>query len=140
MRIPEAAEAGRVPAGDAALSADHVDHLVEPEGVHGRGQREVVLFDNTRVDILTDSHAIEVDFAKKWAEAIGQALYYAAATGRKPGIVLIIKNRDRDRRYVYRCLVVSGKHGIRLWIMQGDEIRWLLPGEKQTNEGKPKAK
>jgi hypothetical protein len=30
---------------------------------------EVVMKDGTRCDILTATHAIEVDFAKKWAEA-----------------------------------------------------------------------
>ena len=32
------------------------------------GQVEVVMKDGTRCDILTATHAIEVDFAKKWAE------------------------------------------------------------------------
>ena len=30
----------------------------------------MVIKDGTRCDILTASHSIEVDFAKKWAEAI----------------------------------------------------------------------
>jgi len=42
------------------------------------GQVEVVMKDGTRYDILTSTHAIEVDFAKKWAEAIGQSLNYAS--------------------------------------------------------------
>ena len=42
------------------------------------GQVEVVMKDGTRCDILTATHAIEVDFAKKWAEAIGQSLNYAS--------------------------------------------------------------
>jgi len=57
---------------------------------HG-GQVEVVLPDRTRCDCLTETHAIEFDFGKKWAEAIGQALYYAIQTGKKPGIVLILE-------------------------------------------------
>jgi hypothetical protein len=32
------------------------------------GQVEVAMKDGTRCDILTATHAIEVDFAKKWAE------------------------------------------------------------------------
>ena len=35
------------------------------------GQTEVTAGDGTRCDILTDSYAIEVDFARKWGEAIG---------------------------------------------------------------------
>ena len=38
------------------------------------GQVEVVMKDGTRCDILTATHAIEVDFAKKWAEAPGQRI------------------------------------------------------------------
>jgi hypothetical protein len=37
-----------------------------------KGQTEYRLEDNTRVDCLTDTHAIEFDFAEKWAESIGQ--------------------------------------------------------------------
>ena len=36
--------------------------------------------DFTRVDCLTDTHAIEFDFADKWAESIGQALHYSFMT------------------------------------------------------------
>jgi hypothetical protein len=32
------------------------------------GRTEVVMKDGTRCDIVTSTHAIEVDFAKKWAE------------------------------------------------------------------------
>lgn len=39
--------------------------------------------DFTRVDCLTSTHAIEFDFAKKWAESIGQALHYQKMTGKK---------------------------------------------------------
>jgi len=34
------------------------------------GQVEVVMKDGTRCDILTATHAIEVDFAKKWAGGV----------------------------------------------------------------------
>ena len=51
------------------------------------GKMEVVLKDKTRVDCLTDEHAIEVDFAKKWAESIGQSLYYAEMEQRVPDTI-----------------------------------------------------
>ena len=54
--------------------------------------------DGTRCDILTDTHAIEVDFADKWAEAIGQSLNYAMQTGKKAGIVLVLKERGNEKR------------------------------------------
>ncbi len=47
--------------------------------------------DNVRVDILTRDEAIEVDFAQKWAESIGQALYYAVLTKRRPAVMIIVE-------------------------------------------------
>jgi len=37
------------------------------------GETEVTCDDGTRCDIVTGTHAIEVDFADKWGEAIGQS-------------------------------------------------------------------
>jgi len=54
------------------------------------GYIEYILPDRTRVDCLTDTYAIEVDFANKWAEAIGQSLYYSNETGKQAGILLIL--------------------------------------------------
>ena len=62
------------------------------------GRTEVVLPGRTRCDCLTDTNAIEFDFAKKWAESIGQALYYSACTGKRAGIVLILEH-FRDWQY-----------------------------------------
>ena len=53
--------------------------------------------DGTRCDILTDTHAIEVDFANKWAQTIGQSLNHAMQTGKKAGIVLVLKDRSDEK-------------------------------------------
>lgn len=66
----------------------------------GRGQVEYILEDRTRVDCLTPEFAIEVDFAHKWAEAIGQSLYYGHMTGRKPGVLIIVG--DGEHRFIRR--------------------------------------
>ncbi len=63
------------------------------------GITEYVLDDGARVDCLTDKYAIEFDFAPKWAEAVGQSLYYALKTGKKPSIVLILEKKI-DKRYL----------------------------------------
>jgi len=65
------------------------------------GKIEVVLPDMTRCDCLTETHAIEFDFAPKWAEAVGQSLHYARLTGKRAGIVLIMESQG-DRRYYNR--------------------------------------
>lgn len=62
-----------------------------------KGIIEYRLPDATRVDCLTETHAIEYDFGVKWAEAVGQSLHYAANTGRRAGIVLI-NPKPRHRR------------------------------------------
>lgn len=64
------------------------------------GLMEVVLADKTRCDCLTETHAIEVDFAGKW-EAVEQALHYARMTGKKAGIVFICRKAG-DQRKVQR--------------------------------------
>jgi hypothetical protein len=62
-----------------------------------KGLIEVPMSDGTRYDVLTEKHAIEVDFALKWAEAIGQSLNYARLTGKKAGIVLLIKQNKEEK-------------------------------------------
>ena len=65
------------------------------------GQTEVVFQDRTRCDCVTGSHAIEFDFGKKWAESIGQALYYSIQTGKRAGVVLILE-KNSDYKYWIR--------------------------------------
>ena len=78
---------------------------------------EVRQWDGTRVDILTPKFAIEVDWAKsgKHFEAIGQALYYAIVTDRRPGIILLRRGSDDDR-FIHRTQAVCSRYGIRLWV------------------------
>ena len=79
------------------------------------GQTEYVLPDHTRIDCLTSEYAIEVDFGYKWAESIGQSLFYAQQTGKRPGIVLILEHPKRDITFWYRFNKVSTKYGITVW-------------------------
>lgn len=78
------------------------------------GECEYVLKDKTRIDILTDRYAIEVDFANKWHEAIGQSLYYSIRSKREPGILLIMEN-EKDWRYLKRLLYVTKQYNIKVW-------------------------
>ena len=74
--------------------------------------------DGTRVDCLTDTHAIEFDWAPKWAEAVGQSLKYASNSGRRAGIMLILK-RPYDQRYYERLDLLIQHYGmpIDVWFM-----------------------
>lgn len=66
------------------------------------GVTEYRLNDKTRVDCLTDKYAVELDFAPKWAECIGQALYYGKMTGKQPACVLIMERGEKDLKYLKR--------------------------------------
>jgi hypothetical protein len=82
------------------------------------GITEYVLEDRTRVDCLTSDYAIEVDWAKKWAEGIGQSLYYSYMTGKKPAVALIVN--DNDQRYINRLNTIAKKLNIKTIIIQRD--------------------
>lgn len=85
------------------------------------GTREFVLPDRARVDCLTRTHAVEVDFARKWAEAIGQALYYSIETGKSPGILLIMEE-EGDERFLKRLMAVTGNAGITVWVTTAGDL------------------
>jgi len=86
------------------------------------GKTEVVLPDRTRCDCLTATHAVEFDFGNKWAEAIGQSLYYSLQTGKKAGIVLILE-KESDYKYWIRLntTIDHFKIPIDVWLMEGDK-------------------
>lgn len=63
---------------------------------------EYKLNDKTRVDCLLPKMAVEFDFANKWHECIGQALYYGQKTNRIPACVLIMENPEKDAKYLRR--------------------------------------
>ena len=66
--------------------------------------------DYTRVDCLTDKHAVEFDFANKWAESVGQAEYYAYKTGKKGMVVLILENPKKELIYYNRVKELGRLH------------------------------
>ena len=88
---------------------------------HG-GVEEYVLADKTRVDCLTDTHAIEFDFADKKYEAVGQSLHYAVMTNKKPGIVLILDKKylDRQMHYYNRLVKIGEVYGIHVEYVTDD--------------------
>ena len=77
------------------------------------GRTEVVMKDGTRCDIVTSTHAIEVDFAKKWAEAIGQSLNYSLNTGKRAGIALILESQS-DYKHLLKLNTVIRHHGLKI--------------------------
>lgn len=76
-----------------------------------KGIEEYENKDKTRVDCLTAYHAVEFDFANKWAESIGQALHYQLMTGKKAMIVLILEEPEKEMVYFNRVKKLGKIHG-----------------------------
>ncbi len=93
---------------------------------HLDGQTEVKV-ENGRVDIVTRTHAIEVERASNWKHAIGQSLWYALQTNLSPGIVLLVLDAE------------DWKMGLRLnstlqYAGLGDKVTvWYYPQDFETS-------
>ena len=84
------------------------------EGMNGK--IEYRLKDGQRIDCLTDQYSIEVEFARKWPEAIGQSLNYSMLTGKKAGIVLILKTVEEQTHWQRLLAVIKHyKLPIKVW-------------------------
>ena len=68
---------------------------------NNKGTEEYQNKDFTRVDCLTNMHAVEFDFANKWAECVGQAEHYSLMTGKRGKCVLILDGKDWKKQLVY---------------------------------------
>lgn len=84
------------------------------------GVMEHVLSDSTRVDCLTEEFAVEVDFAGKWAESLGQTLHYAQTTGKRAGVLLIVTPKTAGVMK-QRLLSIAGYYGIDLTVWEVSE-------------------
>lgn len=85
--------------------------------------------DLTRVDCLTDTHAVEFDFANKWHESIGQALHYSVMTGKRAKVVLILDDPKAQMTYFKRIKRIGKKYDFDTEYVTNDIL-------KINNEGK----
>lgn len=88
------------------------------------GQADYTLQDKSRVDCLTETHAFEVDWADgmKVYEAIGQSLYYASQTGKKPGILLLIR-KDNSKKHIRKVKEVISAFNLPIELVIIDLIK-----------------
>lgn len=84
--------------------------------------------DRTRVDCLTETHAVEFDFANKWAESIGQAEHYALKTGKKGKVVLILEKPKKEMVYFNRVLELGKIHNF--------DVEYVTPEILHLKNGK----
>tara|TARA_R110002012_G_scaffold308055_1_gene514018 strand:+ start:333 stop:752 length:420 start_codon:yes stop_codon:yes gene_type:complete len=84
------------------------------------GEKEYRLDDGTRVDLLFEKQACEIDWADKWAEGVGQSIYYGLKTRRAPLVILLAKKdgweKYRDR--VQYC-------GVDCWVYDTIIEEWV---------------
>lgn len=83
------------------------------------------LKNGTEVDCVSDTHAIEVDFTDKWAEAIGQSLQYSSELRGLPGIILICRANDNPslclkHRYLIEQTMSYWRVGMTLWLCDSE--------------------
>nr|DAJ74770.1 MAG TPA: hypothetical protein [Caudoviricetes sp.] len=113
----------------------HPEHEYQAYWCNARnGVMEYRLNDKTRVDCLLPNMAVEFDFANKWAECIGQALYYGRMTNRQPACVLIMENGEKDLKYLYRLRRTAYKKGVNLRTFTMKPEHLCIP----VNQVKPK--
>ena len=84
------------------------------------GEKEYRLDDGTRVDLLLREYACEIDWSNKWAEGIGQAIYYSKKTGKEPLVLLLVKKDGWEK---YRDRVVFC--GVRCWVFDTRTEEWI---------------
>jgi hypothetical protein len=107
--------------GCGTQSKHHERYYQERVCEQMHGQMEHRLFDATRVDCLTSEYAIEVDFSEKWAQSVGQALYYAKISGKKPAVALIVDESKREQRHLKRLRVLARSYGISVFKIEKEE-------------------
>lgn len=79
------------PAIAADTESDYRDRLCGGAGM----QMEVQMPNGTRADCVSARLAIEVEFADKWHQALGQAMSYSNSTGHWPAIILVCRKKPR---------------------------------------------
>jgi hypothetical protein len=82
-------------------------------------KREARMSAGTRCDVLATHYAIEVEFADKWYEAVGQAFHYSQQTGRMPAIALILEqSRDEKQLSLLRSAISWQQLPIRVIVLR----------------------
>jgi len=97
------------------------DYIKAAAKTYVGAKTEVRMPNGTIADIITPDLAIEVEFAPKWAESIGQALSYAHTTGKEPCVLLLLRE-PKDTRFVRRILPVAKRVNVTVLIYHVTEV------------------
>jgi hypothetical protein len=102
-----------------------------------RCEAEVRLPDESRCDLVSLTHAIEVEWASNWQEAPGQAVLYAIWIKKKPAVFLLVKDWKEDKLEILRCKLVCEKLGIALLMVK---IEYVEKKKEEPKDGKQPSK
>ncbi len=81
---------------------------------HGKMEVETP---NGRIDILTETHAIEVDHARNYRAGIKQALQYSAETKKQAGLALIMDGNQDTMQSVEAARKLCEQSGVTFWFI-----------------------
>ncbi len=81
------------------------------------GEIGVSLSDGSRVDCVTETHAVEIGLGRNWAKNIGLALYSSTQTDKSAGIVLILQS-PLDWKYLKRMKEAIEYHELPITVWQ----------------------
>lgn len=91
-----------------------------------------------RIDILTDTHVIEVDHARNYRAAIKQALQYAGATKKKAGIALIMDGTQDTFQAVEAAKKLCEESDVTFWLInEYVSVNDLVDQKPQTKTAPP---
>lgn len=114
---PAAAPVAKPPAAPAkSVSFTENQWQVAFNNKVARGKLEVAS-GGGRVDIVNDSHAIEVDKVSKWKQGLAQAERYAEATGKKAGLALYIDGETDGFEIFKEAKETCEDRGITVWLI-----------------------
>jgi hypothetical protein len=90
-----------------------------------QGEAEYRLDDGARIDILLPKEAIEIDWPKKWAEGVGQALFYGSKTNKTPVVLYLVSNLKEEEKYINRGKIAAKKGGVEVWLYDITNEKWI---------------
>ena len=100
----------------AAQSINESDWHVAFNNKVLKGRVEVVL-SSGRADIVTRDYAVEVDKASKFKEGIQQALRYAKASNKKPGLAIYLDGELLGQNFINLAKQACEEKNIRFWLI-----------------------
>jgi hypothetical protein len=93
------------------------------------GKTEFVLDTGKRVDCVTDKYGVEVEFAYKFYESVGQSLYYNIKLNQipeysesKPAILLILE-KSTDKEYLDALNLVAERYRIKVFTITKEDLK-----------------